>query len=152
MTMTRRRKGSRGGVLVEFAFASIVLVPMIMGTFSFGLAFRNYSNLLVSVRNAARYASLQDYDSWTTTPSTAYITRVRNMVMYGNPEGGTAPLVTGLQTSHIVVSIQMYANTPRVVTVSVSGYPLVDFAYPITLDNKPSVSFRYMGRFAPPIS
>lgn len=149
--MTGRRKGSRGGVLVEFAFASLVLVPMIMGTFSFGLAFRNYSNLLVSVRNAARYASLQDYDSWTATPSTAYVTRVRNMVMYGSPDGGTSPLVTGLQASHIQVTIQMYANTPRAVTVSVTGYPLVDFAYPITLSNQPSVSFRYMGRFAPPV-
>ncbi len=151
MEIRNRRSGTRGGVIVEFALAAFVLVPMLMGTFAFGLAFRNYSNLLMSVRNASRYASLQDYDSWTSTPSTAYATRVRNMVVYGSPDGGKTPLVMGLPPSNVTVTIEMSAGIPRTVTVSVTGYKLVDFFYPVTLDNKPSVSFPYMGRFAPPV-
>lgn len=146
----RRRSNQRGGALVEFALASLVLVPMLMGTFSFGLAMRDYNTLQTNVRNAARFASLQDYDSLTGTPSSAYLQSVRNIAVYGNPGGSGSPATSKLSASNIAVQVEMRAGVPYQVTVSVTNYLLVNFFQPITVNGKPAVTFPYMGRFAPP--
>jgi Flp pilus assembly protein TadG len=135
---------------VEFALASIVLVPMLLGTFSFGLAMRDYNTLQTNVRHAARFASLQDYDSTTNVPSDAYLQAVRNMVVYGNPAGSGSAMLQGLTPQNVLVTIEMRAGVPYQVTVSVVNFQLVDFFEPITLNGKPTVTFPYMGRFTPP--
>jgi Flp pilus assembly protein TadG len=135
---------------VEFALASIVLVPMLLGTFSFGLAMRDYNTLQTNVRHAARFASLQDYDSTTNVPSDAYLQAVRNMVVYGNPAGSGTAMLQGLTPQNVLVTIEMRAGVPYQVTVSVVNFQLVDFFEPITLNGKPTVTFPYMGRFTPP--
>ncbi len=145
-----RRNNQRGGVLLEFALGSLILVPMLLGTFSFGLAMRDYHTLQTNVRNAARFASLQDYDSLTGTPSPRYLQRVRNMAVYGNPGGSGSPATSNLSASNIGVHVEMRAGVPYQVTVSVTDYLLVNFFRPITVNGKPSVTFPYMGRFAPP--
>lgn len=147
----RQRSGTRGGVLVEFALAALVLTPMLLGTFSFGLALRDYNNLQTAVRNAARFASLQDYDSATATPSSAYRARIVNMVLYGNPDGSGQLTAPNLNASHVRMNIVMRNNLPHQVTVSVTGFTLVDFFRPIVLTDKPSATFPYMGRFVPPV-
>lgn len=145
-----RTRGQRGGALVEFAFASIVLVPMLLGTFSFGLAMRDYNTLQTNVRHAARFASLQDYDSTTSLPSDAYLQAVKNMAVFGNPAGSGNPMVDGLTPENIQVLIEMRAGVPYQATVSVVNFQLVDFFQPITINGKPAVTFPYMGRFTPP--
>lgn len=149
--MRRKARGSqRGGALVEFALATMVLVPMLMGTFSFGLAMRDYNTLQTNVRHAARFASLQNYDSTTSTPSNAYLQAVRNMAVYGNPAGTGSAMPKGLKPQNIQVLIEMRAGVPYQVTVSVVNFQLVDFFQPITLSGKPTVTFPYMGRYTPP--
>ncbi len=147
----QKRQGSRGGVLVEFALAALVLTPVILGTFSFGLAIRDYNALQTAVRNAARFASLQDYDSSTSSPSGVYTARVRNMVLYGSPDGQGSLTTANLNATNIRISVVMQNNMPHQVTVSIVNYTLVDFFRPITLDSKPSATFPFMGRYVPPV-
>lgn len=149
----RRRSlhGQRGGALVEFALGTLVLTPLLLGTFSFGLAMRDYNTLQTSVRNAARFASLQDYDSVTSTPSAGYLAKVRNFAVYGSLSGSSSPIVRNLSPSNVQVAVGMKAGVPHQVTVSISNFALVDFFRPITLNGKPAATFPYMGRFKPPI-
>lgn len=151
MTKRRVRPGQRGSAFVEFALGALILTPLLLGTFSFGLAMRDYNTLQTSVRNAARFASLQDYDSYTATPSNAYIQRVKNMATYGDPNGAAAPLVRKLTANNIQVTVEMRAGVPHSVTVAVNNFALVDFFYPITLTGKPAATFPYVGRFTPPV-
>jgi Flp pilus assembly protein TadG len=147
----RQRSGSRGGVLVEFAFGALFLVPILMGTFSFGMAIRDYNILQTNVRNAARFASLQDYDSATSEPSAVYDSRIRNLVVYGDPDAQGTKLLPRLTTGNVLINIEMRNNVPYQVTVSIVDYTLVDFFRPISITNKPTSTFPYMGRFVPPV-
>jgi hypothetical protein len=147
----RNRSGTRGGVLVEFALSAIVLVPILMGTFSFGMAIRDYNILQTSVRNAARFASLQDYDSASSNPSAGYIARVRNMVLFGDPNGQGFKPLPRLNPANVQITIEMRNNVPYQATVSIINYPLVDFFWPISITDKPTATFPYMGRFVPPV-
>lgn len=147
----RKRQGTRGGVLVEFALAALVLTPVILGTFSFGLAIRDYNALQTAVRNAARWASLQDYDSSSSTPSATFETRVKNLVLYGDPNGQGSLTVSKLTAGNVQLTVTMQNNLPYQMTVSIVNYPLVDFFRPITLNNKPAATFPFMGRYVPPV-
>lgn len=151
MKRQRRRQGSRGSVLVEFALGALVLIPLFLGTFSFGLAIRDYNILQTSVRNAARYASLQDYDSSTASPSAAFTQRVRNMVMHGDPTGASPKVVSNLTAANVRVTVEMRNNVPYQMTVAIVDYTLVDFFRPITITNKPTATFPFMGRFVPAV-
>lgn len=151
MSGRRHISRQRGGALVEFALGTLVLTPILLGTFSFGLAMRDYNTLQTSVRNAARFASLQDYDSSTSTLSPSYLAKVRNHAVYGNPSGSGSPIVRNLKSANVQVAVVMKAGVPYQVTVSISNFALVDFFRPITLNGKPAATFPYMGRFTPPI-
>src|SRR5512133_4185192 len=82
-------KRKQGGVaLVEFALILPFLLLLSIITFEFGRAIWQYNTLTKSVRDAARYLSLQ-------TPGTK-ITQARNLMVYGNLAGSGAPLALGL--------------------------------------------------------
>src|SRR5579863_7062815 len=114
----RRNSCTRGNALVEFALAVSLLLPMLFGTFEFGYAFYTYNRLIAAVREGGRYASLRSYDSSTTTPASDYLTAVQNAVVYGNPAGGTTPVVSGIATGQIAVTMTMANGVPDMVTVS----------------------------------
>lgn len=148
MTSLRRTSGQRGNAFIETALAFTILVPVFLGTFQFGLAFYYYNELASAVRAGARYASYRTYDSATATPSTAFVSAVRNMTVYGNPDGGVKPVVQGLNTSHIEVTVQTELQMPRYVRVSVR-----DFSMNVVLKtfriSKPEAVFPYLGVYAP---
>jgi Flp pilus assembly protein TadG len=140
--MNRRR---RGQVLVEFALVSPVLLTLLFGTMQFGYAFYTYNNLEKAVRDGARYASMRAYQ----VGDAAYISDVRNVVVYGmpNPAVGANPIVHGLTKA--VVSITLPTGSMTTVTVAISTYTMSLPLSNITLTNKPGVSFRYIGRYLP---
>ena len=139
----------RGNVLVEFALSLAIFFPLLAGTFQFGYSFYLYNKIQSAVRAGARYAALRDYDSSNATPSAAYATAVKNMVVFADPAGGTVPVATGLTTSHVNVSVTMGSgSTPSAVTVGVNGYQIQAIFGNITLQNKPSATFVYAGRYA----
>jgi len=147
--MSARR---RGGVLVEFALSFGLLFSVFAGVFQFGYAFYVYNTLESAVRGGARYASVRAYDSATTTPSSAYLAAVRNMVVYGNPSGGTQPVAPGLTTSKVTVTVTMDRNVPAKMTVGITDYTINAAVKSFTLTGKPKATFAFMGRFAPPVS
>ncbi len=103
--------------MVEFALAVGLLLPLLFGTFEFGYAFYTYNRLVAAVREGGRYASLRVYDSSTTTPSDTYLTAVKNAVVYGDPAGSGTPVVSGLTTDKVGVSVVMDKGVPDMITV-----------------------------------
>ena len=153
----KRMKRTRGSAMVEFAIGSGVLVTIFTGTFQFGYTFLQYNTLENAVAEAAHYGSLQQYFSTSPTPTTAYSTAVKNMVVYGSPTAGTTPLLNGLSTSNVSVTITPGAGynngsgqfTPAAVTVAISSYTINGFFSTQTVTNKPQVTYAYTGLYQP---
>ena len=148
--MNRRRRRQRGSAVVEFALTFIVLFAVFSGSFEFGYAFYAYNTLVNATREGARYASLKPYDSASSTPSANFQTAVQNMVAYGNPAGGTTPILRGLATSNVQLSVLMSGSAPMQMTVSITGFSLDAVFGTINLNGKPAVSFPYLGIPTPP--
>lgn len=148
--MTARRRERRGNALVEFALSFGLLFAVFAGVFQFGYTYYVYNILLSAVRGGARYASVRVYDSGTSTPSSAYLTAVRNTVVYGNPSGSGQALAPGLTPQNVSVTVDMEKNVPARITVAISSYTVDSVVQSFTLTNKPKLTFPFTGRFAPP--
>lgn len=145
-----RKTDERGSVLVEFALAFILLITIFAGAVEFGYALFAYNTLVNAVHQGSRYASLKPYDSASSTPSTAFLSAVQNMVVYGNPAGGTTPVLRGLATSNVQLSVLTSGGAPLQVTVSITGYSIDAVFGTFNLNGKPSCSFPYLGIPTPP--
>ena len=99
-----------GVATIEFAVCSAFFLMMIVAVVAGGHFFWTHNAIVESTRRGARYAASQcnPADSLCTGYDTA-VERVKNVVLYGSPEAGTAPLVPNLQASQIVVR---YSQTP----------------------------------------
>lgn len=140
----------RGSILVEFALTFLLLIALFSGAFEFGYVLFAYNTLVSAVREGARYASLRPYDSASSTPSPAFATAVQNMVVYGDPAGGTTPVLRGLAASNVQVSILTSGSAPLQVTVSITGFSVDAVFGTVILNNKPACSFPYLGIATPP--
>ena len=149
-----RKASQKGSVFIEFALSFLVLFTIFTGAFEFGYAFYAYNTLVNAVREGARYASLKPYDSASSTPSTAFNTAVQNMVVYANPSpaNGAAPILRGLSTSNVNLTVLANGGAPTQMTVSISGFSLDAVFGTINLNGNPSVSFAYLGIPTPPPS
>lgn len=122
-----------GVALVEFALILPFLLVLSIVTFELGRAIWQYNTLTKSVRDAARYLSIQ-------TPGTK-ITQARNLMVYGNLGGTGAPLVVGLAPSHVPDPTWQTAGSAPVintVTVRISGYtfsPMFATAFGLPIGN-----------------
>jgi Flp pilus assembly protein TadG len=114
------RKMQRGVAIVEFALILPFLLLLTFLTTEFGRAIWQYNTLTKSVRDAARYLSVQ-------TPGT-HITEARNLMVYGNPAGTGNPLALGLSLTNVPAGTcctwQTAGSLPVIntVTVQISGY------------------------------
>jgi Flp pilus assembly protein TadG len=149
MTVTisaRRGRSERGSALVEFALAAPLMVSLFLGVWNFGYAFYLYNQLEQAVRAGGRYASLAGYDG--NNPS-AYTAAVRNMVVYGDPAGGTQAVVPGLSTVNVNVRLNFSGGFPSTIDIQIQNYNLPGIFSGITLNGKPSDQFPYLGNWAP---
>ena len=142
-------RGRKGNAMIEFAIATGILVPAFIGTFQFGYTFHVYNNLNSAVRGGARYASMQSYDSGTSTPSASFTTAVQNMVVYGNSAGTGNPVAPGLSTANVQVLAVMKGAIPSSITVQVTGYTVDAVFRTFSFNGKPSTTFAYTGTAAP---
>jgi Flp pilus assembly protein TadG len=147
--MNRRLRNRRGSELVEFALSFSLLFTLLAGVFQFGYAYYVYNTLEGAVRGGARYASLRTYDSPTAAPSSAYLTAVRNAVVFGNPSGGDRSVVAGLTPENVGVTVSMERNVPVRITVGIASYTIHSVVRSFHLVNKPQATFPFVGRFAP---
>ena len=111
------KKRQKGVAIVEFALILPFLLLLTFITTEFGRAVWEYNTLTKSVRDAARYLSIQ-------TPGT-HIAEARNLMVYGNLQGSGTPLALGLSTLNVPNPTWQTAGTNPVintVTVRISGY------------------------------
>jgi hypothetical protein len=156
MQMKTRRQTprplQRGSAIVEFAVAFGLLLTIFTGVWQFGYAFYVYNQLETGVRNAARYASLVNYDggSW---GGATFNTKVKNMVVYGKPDVtfDDKPIVPGLATANARVTITLNGGVPSRIAVDIVDYQIETFFKKYSLSGKPRCTFEYMGRYIVPI-
>ena len=141
----KQGRGERGSALVEFALSFFTVWMIFSGVYTFGYSFYVYNRLEMAVSNAALVGAGYDYDS--SNPA-AYTTAVRNMVLYGDVNAGTALVVPGLTAANVQVSVGKDANqVPRDVQVSISNYQLSAVFRRLTLVDKPRAVARFTGRW-----
>jgi Flp pilus assembly protein TadG len=68
---SRRSRGQRGAVLVEFALASVVFLGMILGIYEMFLGLYTYHCISESAREGTRYAIVRGSSSCINTPGLA---------------------------------------------------------------------------------
>jgi Flp pilus assembly protein TadG len=155
MKLVRRAPRERGNALIEFALSFFLIFAVFSGIFQFAYSFYVYNTLVVAVREGARYASLKPYDSISTTPSSGFRDAVRNMVVYGdpNPANGTPPIVPGIQTSNVLLTVTGGGSgtltAPTQMTVSITGFSVDAVFGTWNLNGKPNATFPYMGILTP---
>ncbi len=147
----KKRRGvtKRGSAMVEFALAFTLLFPVLTGAFQFGYAFYVYNEMQTAVRAGARYGSWRTYNSATATPSSDYLAAVRNVVVYGNPAGGTQPVAPGLTVANVTVTMTFDSGVPSRVTVGVDNYSTNAVFRMLRFRAKPKVTVPYTGTFDP---
>ena len=145
----QRRKGT---VLVELTLSLTFLTALFLGTWQYGYAFYIYGELEQAVRAGSRYASLQTYNSGTSTPLDAFQTAVQNVVVYGDPApaNGATPVAPGLTTNNVSVTVTWVNGAPTEMNVAITNYQLPTYFGNTTLNGKPTTTFPFVGIFGPP--
>jgi Flp pilus assembly protein TadG len=147
--MAKLARDRAGNIMIEFALGSGILVMAFVGTFQFGYTFLQYNSLENAVARGARYASLIPYDSTTTTPSAAFSSAVKNMVLYGSSTAGTSPVLPGLANTNVNLTVTFKNGVPSAMTVSISGYTISSVVATTTLTQKPKITYAYQGIWNP---
>ena len=149
--MTRRRS-RKGSVLIELALSMIVLVLLTAGGFQFGHTYSVYADLQRAVRNGARYASREAYPNRTAACLEKARERIRNLVVYGEPEAGpkSRSAIPGLQKGNVAVDYETDSKgVPLTVRVAIRGFSLESVFKQYRLDGAPMAVARFAGRYAP---
>ena len=103
----------RGSTLVEFAIGATVFLMAMFAVLEFGRALWVHNALADAARRGARYAVLH---------SSADAAQVRNVVVFGDPLGGSQPVVNNLGTSNVVVDYSTFGLNKGSVSVSITAY------------------------------
>ncbi|MDB5808460.1 MAG: TadZ/CpaE-like protein [Betaproteobacteria bacterium] len=114
------KRKQNGVALVEFALVLPFLLLMTFIVVEYSRALYQYNTLTKSVRDAARYLSVQSPGS--------NISQAKNLVVYGNPAGTGTPLTLGLTTAQVPNPVWTFAGAGPVintVTVTITGYRFV---------------------------
>ena len=119
--MRRNKNNERGSTLVEFAIGATVFLTVMFGVIEFGRALWVHNALSDAARRGARYAVVhKESDS----------AAVKNVVVYGDPAGGSTPLVNNLTLSNVNVTHSGFGLSGGTATVSISDYHF-EFVLPI---------------------
>jgi Flp pilus assembly protein TadG len=115
------RDNERGATLLEFAIGITVFAIAMFGVMEFGRALWVHNALTDAARRGARYATLHaQVDS----------ASVKNVVVYGNPEGSGQPMLNNLTTEIVNVDYDNFGLNDGTVSVSIDEYQF-QFVIPI---------------------
>jgi Flp pilus assembly protein TadG len=109
----KKRRPERGATLLEFAIGATVFLTVMFGVIEFGRCLWTHNALSDAARRGARYAINH--------PSTD-AGAVKNVAVYGDPAGGTKPLVDNLATSNVDVKYSNFGLGEGTVSVSITNY------------------------------
>lgn len=146
--LNRFRRDERGIQLVELAIVLPIFLLLFGAVAEFGRFFYEYTTVAKAARVGARYLA-------SAKVSSVEDAKVKNLVVYGNFTGTGTPILSGLDTSHIVITRQGGAPTvPQTVTIQIIGFkhqPLFDLglmtnspSLSLNVDVKPSITMRYL--------
>ncbi len=108
----------RGIAAVEFIISVPLILIILAGIVEFGTALIRYNTLNQMASDGARYAVTEIYGT-TTSDQIADETAIKNMVLYGDPDGGTTPLIATLTAEDIEIT-----QENKYVTITIT-YPYV---------------------------
>jgi Flp pilus assembly protein TadG len=117
----KHTKKQRGSTLVEFSIAATVFVTVMFGVIEFGRALWTHNALTDAARRGARYAVMHQQSE---------AANVKNVVVYGDPAGGTNPVVENLTTDNVQVDYSGFTLDAGTVQVTITDYQF-QFAVPI---------------------
>jgi len=137
-----KNKSERGTATLEFALGWALLWALFAGVYQFGYSFYVYNVVMTSVANAAELGSKMTYDTGNTSQFT---TAVTNMVVYGDTTAGSKPLVPGLSTSNVTVSVNAKDSMPTDITISITNFTIDAFFAKFTFNGKPRATTVYLG-------
>ncbi len=111
----------RGSTLVEFSIAVTVFLIVMFGVVEFGRALWVHNALADAARRGARYAAVS---------KSSEADKVKNVVVYGNPDGAGDPMIPNLTTTNVEVNYSGFGLNKGTVSVSVTNYQF-QFVIPI---------------------
>ena len=103
----------RGATLVEFAIGVTVFLTAMFAVMEFGRALYVHNALADAARRGARYATMH---------SSSNVDAVKNVVVYGDPAGGSQALVPNLTTDKVTVNYSNFALNKGTVSVGITNY------------------------------
>lgn len=115
------KSNERGTTLVEFSIAATVFLVSMFAVIEFGRALYVHNALADAARRGARYAVLHSAED---------INKVKNVVVYGDAEGGEQPLIPNLTTENVSVTYSDFALNQGTASVSINNYEF-QFVIPI---------------------
>lgn len=110
-------KREHGTAIIEFALIFPVIVMLMFTVTEFGRALQRYNAAVKSVRDAARYMSVQQAGT--------HQAQSRNLIMYGTVDGSGSALDPALTTAMVPDPVwQLAGSDPLIntVTVRITGY------------------------------
>ena len=125
MRTIKVRRRERGSTLVEFAIGATVFLTAVFGVLEFGRALWVHNALSDAARRGARYAVVHKESDYLA---------VKNVVIYGDPAGGTTPVVNNLTAANVKVVYSGFGLTGGTATVSITNYEF-QFVLPIVNAN-----------------
>jgi Flp pilus assembly protein TadG len=136
MRFTKSGRDERGAALLEFTIGALVFLTATFAVLEFGRLLWTHNALTDAARRGARYAVNQSagpgagINGVTGTNVGPSLTAIRNVTIYGNPAGGTKPLVNNLKPNNVEVKYTNFALGEGTVTVSVVDFDF-NFVVPI---------------------
>lgn len=121
MTPLVKRKNERGATLVEFAIGATVFLIAMFAVIEFGRLLWTHNALADAARRGARYAVIHKASD---------VAAVKNVVVYGDPAGGSKPVVANLTTGNVQVEYPSFGVGAGSVSVKIDGYEF-NFVIPI---------------------
>ena len=121
------KSGQRGATLVEFAIAATVFLTAIFAVLEFGRALWIHNALADAARRGARYAINRPASSPAGVKTTGTnvgpsVGAIKNVAVYGDPLGGTTPMVNDLTPDNVYVTYKDFGLGQGTVGVTIQNY------------------------------
>ena len=121
MLRIKNRDNERGSTLVEFAIGITIFATVMFAVLEFGRALWVHNALADAARRGARYAVVH---------SAGDVAQVKNVVVYGDPAGGSQPMLENLSAANVDVTYNGFGLNDGTVTVKITNYQF-QFVIPI---------------------
>jgi len=154
LLLQRFARDEKGLQLVELTIVIPIFLMFFAATAEFGRYFYEYTTLAKAARVGTRYLSVvpvvPEEDA-----------KAKNLVVFGNMAGTGSPILSGLNTTHIVITreggVPVLPDTVKVEIVGYQHQPIFDLGaminsrFSFNVAVKPSVKMRYLLTQPPPI-